>query len=69
VASSRTGQFYRLAWIVYLLLALGGIVWIGLRLESIPLSLFLRWETAAVDAGLGAAAGGGLVLLWTLGGR
>lgn len=60
------GQFYRLAWIIYLLLALGGIVWIGIRLESIPLSLFLRWETIAIDIGLGVAVGSGLILLWVL---
>lgn len=58
------GGFYRLAWIIYLILALGGIVWIGLRLESIPLSVFLRPQTAALDVGLGLATGVGLIVVW-----
>lgn len=48
------------------MLAVGGIVWIGVRLESIPLSLFVRWETAVADVGLGVATGLGLVLAWML---
>ena len=65
--SDRTlppGHFYRIAWILYLVLAVAGVVWIGARLGSIPLSLFLRWETAVVDLGLGVATGLALVALW-----
>ena len=35
------GRFYRLAWVLYLVLGLAGVVWIGLREGIIPLGLFL----------------------------
>ncbi len=65
--SDRTlppGQFYRLAWALYLVLAIAGVVWLGVRLGSIPLSVFLSRETVALDLGLGVVTGLGLVLLW-----
>ena len=60
------GQFYRLAWIFYLLLGLAGVVWIGLRLGSIPLDLFLQPARLLIDLSLGIAVGGLLVGLWEL---
>jgi len=60
------GQFYRLAWIVYLILAVAGLLWIGSRLGTIPLSLFLRWETVALDLGVGLAGGGFLIGAWVV---
>ena len=58
------GQFYKLAWVFYLLLAIGGIVWIGLRLGTIPLGLFLDWGSLPVDLLAGLVAGALLVGLW-----
>ena len=62
--SQQPGRFYRLAWVVYLVLAIAGLIWIGSRLGTIPLSLFLRPETLAIDFGLGLAAGGLLIGAW-----
>jgi membrane protease YdiL (CAAX protease family) len=59
------GQFYRLAWIFYLLLAVAAVVWIGAREGTIQLSLFLRWPDLFVDLGLGVAVGLALVGLWS----
>ena len=42
------------------------MVWIGLRLESIPLSLFLVWESVPLDLLLGVGAAGVLVGAWAL---
>ena len=61
-----SGRFYRLAWVVYLVLALAGVVWLGLRLQSIQLDIFLRWDTLLVDLGIGLAAGGVLIGAWAL---
>ena len=60
------GRLYRLAWFFYLVLAVGAVVWIGLRLGSIPLSLFVRpgWW---LDLLLGVACGLLLLGLWQLG--
>lgn len=60
------GQLYRLAWGIYLVLAVGGVVWLGLRLGSIPLSLFFDPSTAVLDVGLGILAGAFLVGIWAL---
>ena len=57
------GQLYRLAWGFYLVLGLSGVVWIGVREETIPSSLFIRREWW-LDLSLGLAAGAALVLLW-----
>ena len=48
----------------YLLLALGGVVWLGARHGALPLALFLDRRSFGVDLLLGAAAGGALVGLW-----
>lgn len=68
-ASDRKGSgwFYRLAWIFYLLLAVGGAVWIGWREGRIPAALFADHDTWWVDLFLGLAVGGALLLLWALG--
>ncbi len=59
-----TGQLYRLAWFFYLFLAVGGVLWIGLREGAIPLSLFLSLDSWPVDLGLGVATGALLVGGW-----
>ncbi len=58
------GQVYRLAWVLYLVLAVGGAVWVGLRRGSIPLELFIDLGAWWVDLGLGVASGLALIGLW-----
>ena len=62
----EAGQLYRLAWFFYLFLAIGGVLWIGLREGSIPLSLFADAESWPVDLGLAAGAGVALIGAWRL---
>lgn len=60
------GELYRLAWGVYLGLALAGVIWIGLRLGSIPLSLFVDPSSLPLDVGLGLGSAGLLIGGWSL---
>jgi membrane protease YdiL (CAAX protease family) len=57
---------YRLAWVFYLALAMGGALWIGARGGAIPLGLFLGPGGVLVDLAAGAACGGALVAVWRL---
>lgn len=61
------GWFYRLAWAFYLLLAVGGVIWIGSRQGRIPVRLFADPDGWWIDLLLGLGTGGGLLLLWALG--
>lgn len=63
----RPGQLYRLAWILYLVLAIAGALWIGARQGFIGLRLFVEPHRWWIDVGLGAAAGGLLLGIWQLG--
>jgi CAAX protease family protein len=64
------GRFYRLAWIFYLVLAIAGLVWIGLAgAGPIPLRLFVNLHGWPLDLALGAGAGLLLVAVWRLGRR
>ena len=58
------GGLYRIAWIFYLVLAVGGALWLGLRNGTIPLELFVDRQTWWLDVLVGGAAGGALLLLW-----
>src|SRR5262249_53221994 len=58
------GRLYRFAWGLYLVLALGGALWIGLRLGVIPLSLFVDLRGWWIDLGVGLAAGLLLLGAW-----
>ncbi|HEY0513175.1 MAG TPA: CPBP family intramembrane glutamic endopeptidase [Thermoanaerobaculia bacterium] len=55
------GRLYRFAWGLYLVLALAGLLWIGLRRGVIPLSLFVDLHGWWLD--LAAGLGVGLLLL------
>lgn len=68
-ANLEPTQVVRTAWVFYLLMALGGIVWVGLRSEVIPLSLFIDPTTWWIDLGLGLGAGLLLLAVWNLGVR
>jgi membrane protease YdiL (CAAX protease family) len=58
------GRLYRFAWGLYLVLALAGALWIGLRRGMIPLSLFIDRELWWLDLGLGLGAGALLLGAW-----
>lgn len=60
------GRFYRLAWGLYLAMALAGVVWIGLREEIIPLGLFLDPREWWRDLLLGVGAAALLLGVWTV---
>lgn len=63
------GQLYRVAWAFYMVLGLGGVLWIGWREKVIPLDLFIDPAGWWLDLGLGLGAGGLLILVWNLGTR
>ena len=54
--TAAPGRLYRLAWGLYLVLAVGGAVWIGLRRGVIPLSLFFDVHLWWLDLLLGTGA-------------
>ena len=51
------GRLYRFAWGLYLVLALAGVIWIGVQRGVIPLSLFLDRDRWWLDLGLGPGRG------------
>jgi len=61
--TSAPGRLYRLAWGLYLVMAVGGVVWIGMRRGVIPWSLFFDVRTWWLDLLLGSGAA--LLLLGT----
>lgn len=67
--SPPPGQVYRLAWVLYLVLAIAGAIWVGARRGVIPLSLFLDVDTWYADLGLGVVSGLALLGLWEVGRR
>ena len=64
--SPPPGELFRLASWVYLVMAVGGLVWIGWQRRSIPLDLFLPGSRPWVDAIAGAGAALALLLAWWL---
>lgn len=60
----QPGRLYRLAWGLYLAMALGGVLWIGARDGRIPLELFVDPAGWWVDLAAGLAAGLLLLALW-----
>ena len=63
------GQFYRLAWAFYLLLALAGVLWVGLREGAIRLSLFVEPSSWGRDLAVGIGAAGVLLFIWEVADR
>lgn len=62
----RPGHLYRLAWFFYLVLALSGALWVGVREGAIRLALFVDLGGWWKDLGLGAAAALLLLAVWEL---
>lgn len=60
-------QMVRTAWAFYLLLGLGGIVWVGTREGVIPLGLFFDVGTWWRDLAVGVSAGLFLLGGWNFG--
>lgn len=60
------GQLYRAAWAFYLLLGLGGLVWLGWQHGLLQVGLLLDPSTAWIDVGLGAAGGVALLASWEI---
>jgi membrane protease YdiL (CAAX protease family) len=55
------------AWAFYLLLAVGGVVWVGSREGAIPLALFVDTGSWWIDVAAGLGCGGLLLAAWNLG--
>jgi membrane protease YdiL (CAAX protease family) len=66
VVSGPGPSLYGIAWAFYLLLAIGAVVWIGVREETIPFALFFDPDRWYLDALLGLGAGLLMVGLWHL---
>jgi len=57
-------SFYPLAWLFYLTLAIGGIVWLGFQRGRIGVELFLTPERFWLDLVAGVAFGSALLGIW-----
>lgn len=64
-----SGHLYRLAWGLYLVLAVAGGVWIGVREGSISQDLFYDSDAWGWHLLGGIVAGAGLLVVWELGRR
>ena len=64
--SPQPGELFRLASWVYLVMAVGGLVWIGWQRKTIPLELFLPRQAPWIDVGAGLGAAAVLLLVWWL---
>ncbi len=60
--------FFQAAAVFYFLLAMGGVLWIGLERKSISLGIFFQPVSALGDVALGLVSAAALLLLWE-GGR
>jgi membrane protease YdiL (CAAX protease family) len=63
-STGRASWVYRIAWTFYLVLAVGGLVWVGLQQGRIGHQVFVRVDAWWIDLAIGLAAGGVLILVW-----
>jgi membrane protease YdiL (CAAX protease family) len=59
-------QFYRLAWIFYLVLAVAGLLWLGAQRGRLGVELFVDPGGWWIDLGAGAGLGLLLLAVWWL---
>jgi len=64
MSAQRTSSAYRVAWIFYLVLAVGGLVGLAAQQRPIDLRLFVEPTSWWLDLGLGLAAGAILLGGW-----
>ncbi len=62
--SPAAGEFYRAAWLFYLVLAVGGVIWLGVARGALAWSAFVSPATWPRDLLAGSVAAGLLILLW-----
>ena len=60
-------RVYQTAWVIYLLLAIGGAVWMGLARGGLAVARFVDPATWHLDLLWGLGAGVGLLALWFAG--
>lgn len=58
------GQFFQLAWTFYLLLAVGGIVWLAIARDQLELKIFFDPASWPTDLGLGVVVALAIVGAW-----
>lgn len=63
------GDFFKAAWLFYLVLAIAGVIWLGVQRGNLDWALFLSPQTWIRDLALGLASGAALIFLWRLGRR
>jgi membrane protease YdiL (CAAX protease family) len=63
-APHKPSLVYQLAWIFYLLLAVGGALWIGWRGGTIALEQFIDLDRWWLNLAAGVSAAGVLLLAW-----
>lgn len=60
----RSGELFRLAWTFYLVLAIVGVVWLGLAEGSLTLGLFFEADRIGIDLALGVGTAAVLAGGW-----
>ena len=60
------GSVFRWAWIFYLVLAIAGVVWLGIRHGTIESGVFVKPEAWLTDLGIGLGAGALLCGGWEI---
>lgn len=65
-AGFAPGELYRVAWIFYLVLAVAGVVWLGLANDRPALEVFLDPAAVLLDLALGVGCAGLMVGGWRL---
>ncbi len=57
-------NFYRIAWLFYLVLAIVALLWLGFERGRLGMELFVDPEGWWIDLGAGIVIGGALLLFW-----
>jgi membrane protease YdiL (CAAX protease family) len=69
LSASGRGVFYRSAWIFYLILAVVGVVWLGLSRGTLELAVFVDLARLPQDILIGTGSAALLLGVWALGRR